>query len=190
MTDDERIEQIYEQAILRTEHLDKQVGDLAEQITVLLERTAELTGRLLEAEIAMGADGPISADDFPVAVARVIAERDLLQAVVRKLAAREVIVSHDDNGPYLAATSGTATGDEQEAFQRATGSTSHTSPNGDLLRSILRKLKGWGVQVDAYGPGRPDRAGDSFLCTDEYVIADITADEAALFDAIDTEEQP
>jgi hypothetical protein len=48
----------------------------------LLERIAELTGRLLQAEVALGADGPITGDALPAAIAALVVERDRLRAVV------------------------------------------------------------------------------------------------------------
>jgi hypothetical protein len=60
----------------------------------------------------------------------------------------------------------------------------------DLLRSILRRIGTEGnVELDEYGPGRPDKTGERFLALD-YSWVDLTHAEAALFDAITTEESP
>jgi hypothetical protein len=57
-----------------------------------------------------------------------------------------------------------------------------------LLRSIVRKIHDHSdVELSAYGPGRPEMTGQRFLAFD-YSTVDLTPAEAALFDAITTEE--
>lgn len=50
----------------------------------------------------------------------------------------------------------------------------------EILRAILAKLKEMGVELVAYGPGRPDKAGEFFLGLD-YFTVDLTEAEADLF---------
>jgi hypothetical protein len=55
-----------------------------------------------------------------------------------------------------------------------------------VATGILAKLKGMGVELSPYGPGRPDKDGQHFLGLD-YFIVDVTDAEAALFDTITKE---
>jgi hypothetical protein len=80
-------DRLREERLAHIEHadaLDEVIVGLHSDVAGLLERAQERASLLLRAETAMGADGSITEDAFPDAIAAVVAERDHLRDSVAR----------------------------------------------------------------------------------------------------------
>jgi hypothetical protein len=135
-----------------------------------LERIAELTGRLLRAEVALGEDAPIATDRLAEAIETLVAERDRLRDANRKIAKALIPQGLAPNPamPEDLADSVVALVAEHDGLRRVAKTIAMTvqaAPDEDLVDAVRRVTGLKGAAEDALG-----RAYDTIQERDAHVV--------------------